>query len=109
MINMLRKQVQEPSAAAAALASLNSKMDTWRSELRATTNRVVELEQSGVEATEERSGYNAARAAAERLNGDTYIAAPAGINLGAELFQLRREAETLRKSSIWQASSGKRP
>jgi len=107
---MLRKQVQEPSAAAAALASLNAKMDGWRAELRATTNRVVELEQSGVEATEERAGYNADRAAIERLNGDAYRSAPAGINLGAELFQLRREAQTLRKTldlaeKQWEAAS----
>jgi hypothetical protein len=103
---IMRKQTTEPSAATAALTNLYAKSDEWRAQLREAINAIVALEQSGVEAIDPSvgGGFNPDEAAALKLNGHAYVAAPTSKNSGVELFQLRREAEVLRKTLSLAAS-----
>jgi hypothetical protein len=91
--------MRSESNAAAALRTLSEKMDAWRAELRAATNVVVSLEQSGVTAvTPSDAAYDVDEAAHARVNGASYPAAPTGIKPGVELFLKRREVDELKRT-----------
>jgi hypothetical protein len=97
---MMRKQIPEPSAAAAALAALNSATDGWRAQLMSAQQRVVALEQSGVEPVDpaDAGGYDLNEAALLRLNGAAYSVVPGGSKPGIELFLTRREVAELKRT-----------
>src|SRR5258707_15874213 len=99
-MSMLRKNQIPESAAAAALAALNSATDGWRAELMATQRRVVALEASGIEAVNpsDGGGYDLHEAAIARLNGHAYVTAPTGAKPGIELFLKRREIDELKRT-----------